>query len=130
MFHSETFVKYIIKEDINKWICSNPDLFRSCISESSHRLDPFNASSSGMQQLLAPHIFLTMAPLSLNARNFLISEPVLSQFVAEVIKMVQVVSDLCCCSLLLSLPVLIYKIVLRFGPINMTWAGSLVGRVF
>ena len=48
-----------------------------------------------MQQLLAHPVFLTVAPLSLNARNFLISEPVLSQFVAEEMKMVQVVSDLC-----------------------------------
>ena len=50
-----------------------------------------------MQQLLAHPVFLTVAPLSLNARNFLISEPVLSQFVAEEMKMVQAVSDLCCC---------------------------------
>ena len=47
--------------------------------------NPFSASSSGMQQqqLLVPAVFLSLAPnvqsLSLNARNFLISQTVLSQ---------------------------------------------------
>ena len=50
--------------------------------------NPLSASSAaGMQQLLAPAVFLTLAPniqsLSLNTRNFLISEPNLLRFFAE-----------------------------------------------
>ena len=41
----------------------------------------FNPFGSGMRQLLVPAVFLTLAPnvqsLTLNARNFLISEPIL-----------------------------------------------------
>ena len=49
------------------------------------RFNPFSASGSGMQQLLA---FLTLAPnalsLSLNARNFLFfSEPIFLRYFAE-----------------------------------------------
>ena len=46
-----------------------------------------SASRSGIQHFLAPAVFQTLAPnvqsLSLNARNFLISEPVLWQPFAE-----------------------------------------------
>ena len=44
-------------------------------------LNPLRATSSGMQHFLAPAVFQTLAPnvqsLSLNALNYLISEPVI-----------------------------------------------------
>ena len=48
-------------------------------------LNPFSVSSSGMRQLPAPAVLLTLAPsvqsLSLNARNFRISESVVAKCV-------------------------------------------------
>jgi len=57
-------------------------------------MNHFSASSSGMQQFLAPDVFLTLAPnvqlLSLNTHNFLISEPIPLQPSAAKSKMIAV----------------------------------------
>ena len=75
-------------KSFNEYICTSTTKKKNaivCINICTY-FNPFNASSSGMQQFLAPAVFffLTQAPniqsLSLNSHNFLISESALCKF--------------------------------------------------
>ena len=94
------------------------------------KINPFSASSPGMQQLLAPAGLLTLAPNvqspSLNAHNYFISEPVLLQFFYRVRSNGSSCQFQCRCTSFITSS---YRIVPRPGDVNETSVGSLAGTV-